>query len=293
MRELKDQSELDPFLRSAEDMLQNIKNDEFLQILRQHAGVVQSDLSYVDSQGKLQVDTDMLSKLQTSLLPVLVDALKYIPLPKISSSNHHRDFWIDNVVLCSYDIIPQNLKFHLEADSEISLPDIESKGTRTHLVIKLDKLLTELKDMEFYYRKKTFPELEDHGRVTFRITGNGANLTFTYKLLQEPQDTVPRISEGFASFDISNMEIIFDKSSLKHPLMVPMLTQMFKTQIRMEIELLVERNLKGFLEKLGDKMTNSLKEINRPFHYGLEATKKAVKSSQLAQVYEKRREKLE
>jgi len=293
MRELKDQTDLDPFLRSTEEMTENIKNDEFLQVLRQNAGVVQSDLSYMDSQGQLQVDTDMLSKLQSALTPLLVDALKYIPVPKIYSNDYHREFWLDKIVLCSYDIIPQNIKFHLEADSEISLPDIETKGTHTYLVIKLDKLLTELKDMEFYYRKKTFPHLEDHGRVTFRITGKGAKLTFTYKLNQGPQDTMPRITEGYASFDISEMSIDFDKSTLKHPHMVPMITQMFKTQIRMEIERQVEQNLMGFLQKLGDQMTNSLKQINRPFHYGLEAAKKAVKSSQLAQVYEKRREKLE
>jgi hypothetical protein len=293
MRELKDQADLDPFLNSANDMIENIKNDEFLQILSQHAGIVQSDLSYTDSQGLLQVDTDMLSKLQSVLLPVLVDALKYIPVPKIYSNDHHREFWLDKVVLCSYDIIPQNIKFHLQADSEISLPDIETKGTRTHLVIKLEKLLTELKDMEFYYRKKTFPELEDHGRVTFRIKGNGAKLTFTYKLLQGPQDAVPKISQGYASFDIAEMEIDFDKSTLKHPLMVPMLTQLFKTQIRMEIERQVEQNLTRFMDQLGERLTTSLKEMNRPFHYGLEAAKKAVKSSQLAQVYEKRREKLE
>jgi hypothetical protein len=293
MRELKDQADLDPFLDSAHDMISNIKNDEFLQILSQHAGIVQSDLSYTDTQGVLQVDTDLLSKLQSVLLPILVDALKYIPVPKIASSDHDREFWLDKVVLCSYDIIPQNIKFHLQADSEISLPDIETKGTRTHLVIKLEKLLTELKDMEFYYRKKTFPELEDHGRVTFRIKGNGAKLTFTYKLLQGPQDNVPKISEGYASFDIAEMEIDFDKSTLKHPLMVPMLTQLFKTQIRMEIERQVEQNLTKFMDQLGERLTSSLKEMNKPFHYGLEAAKKAVKSSQLAQVYEKRREKLE
>jgi len=242
---------------------------------------------------RFQVDTDILSKLQSALLPVLVDALKYIPVPKISSNDHNREFWLDKIVLCSYDIIPQNIRFRLEADSEISLPDIESKGTHTHLVIQLDKLLTELKDMEFYYRKKTFPELEDKGKVTFRIKGKGARLTFTYTLLQGPQDPMPRISEGHASFDIQEMEIDFDKSTLKHPKMVPMLTQLFKTQIRHEIERQVEGNLMRFLEKLGEKMTSSLKEINKPFQSGLEVAKKAVKSSQLAQVYEKRREKLE
>jgi hypothetical protein len=293
MRELREQEDLKAFLRASDELMDHIKNDEYLQILRHHAGVVQSDLSYVDSQGQLQVDTDMLSKLQTVLLPVLADALKYIPLPKIESKSAEREFWLDNVVLCSYDIIPENIRFHLESDSEISTRDIEVKSTHTNLVIQLDRLLTELKDVEFYYNKKTFPSFEEHGKATFRITGEGARLTFTYSLAQGPQDKVPRLREGYASFDISNMSIDLDKQTLKHPVMVPMLTTVFKTQIRQQIEREVENNLTGFVNKLGDMVTTSLSETNRPILSGIETARKAVKSTQIPQVYEKRREKLE
>jgi len=40
-------------------------------------------------------------------------------------------------------------------------------------------------------------------------------------------------------------------------------------------------------------MSANLKDVNKPFLSGLEQAKKAVKSSHMAQVYEKRREKLE
>jgi len=293
MRELREQEDLILFLEAADDMVNNIKNDEFLQILRQQAGIVQSDLSFMDSQGKVQVDTGLLSKLQSVLLPTLVDALKYIPVPRIYSNDNEREFWLDNLVICSYDIIPDNIKFHLETDSEVSVRDIEVKGTQTYLVIVLDKILTELKEISFFYRKKTFPSFEDQGKVTFRIKGNGAKLTFTYTLLQGPQDTVPRIREGYASFDITDMSIEFDKSTLTHDMMVPLLTQLFKVQIRQQIEKEVENNLTGFMKKVGEMMSKSLTEINRPFRTGLEAAKEVVKSSQLAQVYQKRREILE
>jgi len=293
MREFRDKPDFRLFLNSSEDMMNNIKNDEMLTVLRQHAGIVQSDLSYLDNDGKAVVDILAVGKLQAALLPVLVDALKYIPIPKIYSNDSEREFWLDNVVLCSYDIIPENIKFQLQTDTQVSMRDIEVKGTHTHLVIELDKLLTEIKDIEFFYRKKSFPGFEDHGKVTFRITGKGAKLVFIYNLLQRPEDKVPRISEGKASFDISAMSIDFDKSTLRHPTMVPMLTQLWKMQIRHQIEHEVESNLTGFINKLGDIMTTSLEQINRPFLTGLELAKNVVKSSQVAQVYEKRREKLE
>ena len=201
MREIKDE-DLNPFLQAADEMIENIKNDEFLQLLRQQAGIVKSDLSYVDSEGMVQVDTDMLSKLQKTLLPELAEALKYIPVPRIYSCDENREFWLDKIVLCSYDIIPENIRFHLETDSELSFTDIELKETHTHLVIVLNRLLTELKDVEFYYKKKTFPELEDSGRVTFRVKGDGARLKLTYNVVQGPEDKFPRIMEGNAFFDI-------------------------------------------------------------------------------------------
>jgi hypothetical protein len=292
MTELREQ-DLEPFLNSAENMMDNIKNDEFLQILRHHAGVVQSDLSYVDTQGKVQVDTDLLSKLQTALLPNLAEALKYIPVPKIQSCDRESEFWIDNIVLCSYDVIPDNIRFHLEADSELSIRDIEVKSSNTFLVIQLNRIRTELKDLEFSYKKKTFPTFEEHGRVTFRIKGDGSRLRFTYMLEQGPQDAVPKIKKGFASFSISDLDIEFNTKTLDHPVMVPMLTTLFKTQIRSKIEHQVESNLNGFMEKIGEMITSSISEMNRPFLSGIEMAKKAIKTTPIAQVYEKRREIME
>jgi hypothetical protein len=292
MKEIKE-DELKPFLQAADDLVENIKNDEYLQMLRQQAGVVQSDLSYVDTEGMVQIDTDMLSKLQKVLLPVLADALKYIPVPRIHSSDANREFTLDKIVLCSYDFLPENIKFHLESDSEISFKDVELKDTQTHLVIVLNRLLTEIKDVEFFYKKKTFPELEDSGRVTFRVKGNGAKLRLTYNVVQKPEDKAPRIMDGHAFFDISNLELEFDTKTLKHPVLVPMLGQMFKLQIKTQIEYQVEKNLTQWMNKLGEMIGNSITETNRPFVSGFEAARKVFKSSDMGKIYQQRKEKLE
>jgi len=268
-------------------MIDNIKNDEFLQLLRHHAGIIKSDLSYIDNDGTVQVDNDMLSNLQTVLFPLLADALKYISIPRIQSVTKNREYWLDNLILCTHDILPENILFHFE--TEVTLRDISLQGTHSHLVIELDHLFQEFKDVEFYYKKKTFPELSDTGRVTFRVKGQGAKLTLTYRVVQSPEDQVTRIMEGFANFSISEMEIVYDKSTLKHDVLVPMVTKMFKGQIKSQIERQVETNLTGFMIKLGDLLTNSITRVNRPFLSGIEAARKVVKTSR---VYEKKNEKL-
>jgi len=171
----------------------------------------------------------------------------------------------------------------------VSFHDITLQGTHSHLVIELDHLLTEFKDVEFYYKKKTFPEISDSGRVTFRVKGQGAKLVLTYKVVQSPEDNVTRIMEGYADFNINEMDIVFDKSTLKHDVLVPMLTKMFKKQIRSQIERQVEVNLTGFMIKLGELITGSITRVNRPFLSGIDAARRAVKTSK---VYEKKKEKL-
>jgi len=294
LREISDDEDIQPFFDSADEMIENIKNDEFLQILRHQAGIIQSDISFVDPDGVVQVDTDILGRLQDVLLPVLADALKYIPIPRIQSSDSKSEFWLDNIVICSYDIIPENIRFHLETDSEVSLRDLEQKTTNTHLVVHLDHLLTELKDVEFYYKKKSIPPFEEGpGRVTFREKGKGARLTLVYNVTQGPEDNAPRITEGYATFHISDMEINFDTSTLKHSVLVPMLTKVFKAFIKKQVEKQVEANLTGFIKKLGVLLTKAMVKANKPFMSGIDAARRAIKSSQVAQVYEKRREKLE
>jgi len=92
---------------------------------------------------------------------------------------------------------------------------------------------------------------------------------------------------------MSNLEIEFDTSTLSHPVLVPMLTKMFQVQIQQQIEHQVEKNLTAWMMNLGEMITNSIAQTNRPFMSGFEAARKALKASQMAQIYEKRREKLE
>jgi hypothetical protein len=112
-------------------------------------------------------------------------------------------------------------------------------------------------------------------------------------VVQGPEDRSPRIVEKSANFDISDLDIEFDISTLKHNVLVPMLTKLFKIQIKQQIEYQVEKNIVGFMKKLGELMSSSISETNRPFVSGFEAARKAVKSSPLAEIFQKRKEKLE
>jgi hypothetical protein len=290
----KDRNELEQIIDTVYQLIENIKNDEYVKDLRMRAGIVRSDLTYVDNEGRTKIDVDMLVKLQAALMPVLADTFQKIHIPRVDHSDPHLDFWVDNIVLCGYDIFPDNIRFNIEHETELSIRDIESRGSYTRLVIHLDKLRTEIRNIEFYFKKKTMPSLSDSGLVTFRIPENGAHLGIYFTIEERPGETHPRLSEGYAEFTIHKMDIEFDKSTLKHDVLLPMIIGLAKSTIISKIEKTVETYLSNALKQLGDRMTLALGEINRPFFGGkFGSVKETIRASDPAQVYSKRRVKLE
>jgi len=286
-------NELNNFLNRANELLENIQNDEFVRVLRHHAGLVANDLTYVDTEGKVQVDLEMLGKLRSVIVPVLAESFKYIPIPRIEYSDENRHYWVDNIVLCGYDVIPENVRFQIESDTEISIRDIETKSSYTTLIITLQHIRTELKNLEFYYKRKTFPELTDSGRVTVCLGGNGATLTIIFRVEQNPTDKHPNLTHGEAHFHIHKLDIEFDKGSLSHSILIPMITNMFKKKIQSQIETEVEAKLGQFVQSIGDQLTEALVTINRPLLTGFDTVRGLIKETEVRQVYERRREKLE
>jgi hypothetical protein len=291
----KEKNELEQFLDTGNQLIENIKNDEYVKELRTRAGIVRSDLTYTDNEGRTKIDVDMLVKLQAALMPVLADTFQKIHIPRIEHSDPRLDFWVDNIVLCGYDIFPDNIKFHIEREMELSIRDIESRGSYTRLVIDLDKIRTEIKNIEFYFKKKTMPSLSDSGLVTFRIPENGAHLGIYFTIEDRPGETHPRLTEGYADFSIRKMDIEFDKSTLKHDVLLPMIINLAKPAIHSKIEKAVETNLSNALKQLGDRLTLALGEVNRPSFLGgrLGSVKETIKASYPVQVNAKRKVKLE
>jgi len=136
--------------------------------------------------------------------------------------------------------------------------------------------------------------MSDSGRVTVRLGGSkGATLTLNFRVSQSPTDPIPRFRKGVASFDIQQLDIDFDKQSLHHNVLLPVVGKLFKSQIKRQIETEVERNLNKLINGLGERLTEQLVQANRPISSKLDRIRDAVKSTDLAQTFEKRQQKLE
>jgi len=135
--------------------------------------------------------------------------------------------------------------------------------------------------MKFAFKKKTFPEISDRGLVTVRIGGDGAVLNLNFIIDQYPGETKPQFIEGNANLNIrNNLEIEFDKSTIKHDLLIPMMISLFKQQIQQVIERVVQNNLTRVVHRMGQRLTQTLGDLNSPFFNGLEMANQVIKRNQ-------------
>jgi hypothetical protein len=293
MDNLRYKPEVENFLNASDELMENLKNDEFVSTLRERAGILLEDITYEDSQGNRQIDTQVVGNIQKVIVPVLADALKYIPIPKIEDANEQREYIVDNVVLCGYDIIPDNVFVHLESDSWLNIRELETERSKTRLVISLRNIRTELKDVKFYYKRKVFPKMEDSGLVTLRIGGSGATLTITFGVDQRPGDSVSKFKGGHVDFHIDDMDIEFDRATITHDILVPMITSLFKRNIIYSVERGVEDSLGEVVNDIGRRLSDALIGSGERLSKQFETMTESVKRGEFARKYRKRQEKLE
>jgi len=291
--QLRYKPEIEPFLDAANELIDKLKDDELVSMLRERAGILMDDLTYEDAKGNRQIDVDVLSSIRKAIVPILADALKYIPIPRIEDSNYKRDYIVENVVLCGYDIIPENIYVHLESDSWVNVRELETQRSRTRLVISLRNFRTEIKDVSFYYKRKTFPKLEEAGRASLRIGGNGATLVLTFLVEQRLGDSAAKFTGSSVNFHIEDLDIEFDKATLSHEVLVPMITVLFKRDIIHFIERGVEKNLGRLVNEVGSRLSQSMVGSENRFAKQLELMTEGVKNGEFSRKYRKRQEKLQ
>jgi hypothetical protein len=295
MDRMRDDHTVDNFFNSANELLDNLKNEEFIGMLRERAGILYQDLTYVDTQGNRQLDTKLLTNIRKFVVPMLADALKYIPIPPIQDSNSKREYIVENIVLCGYDIVPENISVHLVMDSSVNLKEVETERGRTELVISLRNFRTELKDVHFYFKRKVFPELEDSGRVTVQLGGKGATLTMTFQIDYVPEESMTKFTGSKVDMFIDDMDFAFDRSSIKHDILLPMVTSLFKRTIIHGIKRNVEKGLAGLINDLGYSLTKSMaeSETRKRFQNQLDWMAGTMKKEDFGRIYQQRVQKLE
>lgn len=214
-----------------------------------------SDISTVDKEGNYKLDYEALEQIRILVIPIMIEQLKYIPVENIDGSNEYYDFNIRNIVLSGYEIFPRNIKVQSKMDMNIVLRGNQPTTANGVIVMSSENITTSLKDLKFYYRRKSFPYLEDEGNADLEIGGRGLKVKVKFNVVGV--GSTLRIDECFVWTHIDKLDLKIHNSN--HDFLYKILRGAISQNVKTELE-----------KQIGDSLAHSVglakEKINTLLH---------------------------
>lgn len=217
------------------DWLKNVIDDPLNERLMSNWTRLIQDLLF-NSEGALSWKPELWADIRHVILPQLIDKAGYIPIPRAEYTDQSWDFVVENMALSGQNLFPNIVTIEARNYVKFSPHAGISDQTQHNFTIKLSQIQTDLRDVRFYFNKKTgFPKVKDSGIADVLIGGNG--ITTTIHLLGA--------EKGSGSvFNVKNVKVNIDQLKFsirdsKHDKLYRFLrifTKLVKTQVQRAVQ---------------------------------------------------------
>jgi len=161
----------------ARALIEDIKSDPTTNKLANDFQRLIQDL-LLDSRGNFTFKPEELRQFKILMTSLILEELKYIPIPKFSGSTDEYDVVIQNAHFYGYDLLPEHIQIKFESNIDLNLKDISADKACSELQIKVTSIKTHMRNVMFWFRKKKgLIRMEDAGTANIDLTGDGASLT--------------------------------------------------------------------------------------------------------------------
>jgi hypothetical protein len=265
-------------------LLDRIKNDsttnEFVNKLKK----LGQDLAF-NAQGypDIFVMEDSIIQIKNLLVPILKEQLSKISIARVDFVNDTYDVRIQDLAF-SGSFLPEQIDFHMKNDSHMDTQD-SSKDVMKHMLqFQIANIKPEFKNFKFYYKRKSFPQIEDYGVADMKISGQGALLRITWKIESKAGVAVASLAEVKCHIDKLELHIVGEKTKhdILDAILAPLVAKNIKNKISSSIEDYLLRKLSEFNDQINQflrsRPVDTLQEkanvaMQEAYKKGLEETK--------------------
>jgi len=269
-----------------EVLLQNIKADSTTQEFGEKVRKFVRDFA-LNKQGypDLNVMEDSLIQVKNMLIPLFKKQLEQIKIGKIEFYNDTWDVKIEDIGF-SGSFLPEHIDFHMRNDSHLDTTNPKNDVIRHILQSRISHIKPEFHNFKFYYRRKTFPKIEDWGMADMKIAGSGAYIQVTWVIASTGgQKPIARLAEVSCHIDKLDLHVIGEKThhDILDKMLIPFVSGTIKNKLSGTIEDLLRTKLADVNDKLNEllqsKPLETLKEkTNESLQQGFEKLQESTKS---------------
>jgi len=260
--------------QSIKVLLDNIQNDSVTKNFQEKISKLTEDLA-LNNQGKPDafVMSQSVDQLRIILVPILKKYLENIPIDRVDICSENYDIKIENIQFNAKDILPDYVNFFMDSKFHMDLREKQPNVATSRFWVQVSNIRPQFKNVKFWYKKKSFPSIEDYGVMDMGLGGDGISIKLVWELISEsglPPVAVLRKSRS----KIDRMDISISASQTKHgwldKILVTLLTPRIKQAVSKALEEYLTSNISGVndqintffksqpLEMLKEKVTEKL-----------------------------------
>lgn len=134
-----------------------------------------------DSEGSLKFKFDLWSDIRKVIVPTLIEEVGYIPIPRIEYTDESLDLVVENLTLQGRNLFPNIVQFEVHNFVKFSPYNAITDDHRHRITIKLEQMQADMRDVAFFYHKKTgLPKMKDSGLADVVLGGEGLSVHLAF-----------------------------------------------------------------------------------------------------------------
>jgi hypothetical protein len=244
-------------------MYYNISTDPNLLNLKSKTQTLIEDFMWVDEAGRMQINTELLGEMRHVLLPIMLESMQKMRLPVIEGTTKKMDFRVEDMVFSTYDLLPENIKLKTKNQAKIKSHTYNRPVLpRPHmdhvaLTFKLHHMQTRMENIRYWFRRNSFPKVEDAGLVDVAIVGGGFNLKV--KTLLRTTSKTPKFTVSAVKVRIDRLDVKFHDA--KYDWLLNFGTKLFRKRIQRQMELQIENRIREYGVRIEKALNRALKRF--------------------------------
>jgi hypothetical protein len=259
MNNVKYRTKYQLLLSESQALFECIVNDTDVVNLQEKAKSFLQNFAVRDkTSGEITFDTDLLMRMRKYLVPFFVELMDKIPIPVIEGSTDEYEFKLENIVFSGYDIIPEHIEIHSRSDMDLNVKDLNAEKINSFTTIKISHIMTKIENMKFWFKRKTFPAIEDSGLADVELRGNeGAKLLVDMQMLIRDNNPIFRVMSSHVEIDRLRITV----TEAKHEWLLNVFAAVFETKLKETMSRSIEEKMNTLIKSLEEGFTNVVNQF--------------------------------
>jgi hypothetical protein len=249
-----------------------MSNDEYVRDLQERLSIVADDLYWIDSEGRRRIDVDAAGDVSAAVGEALRKQLSHLTLGEVSGDSKGVRYRLADLTIDAK--IPEKLEFHLESDAVLNTGREVKSSKRFESELNITTTLRGIqmcaRGVHFWYESSTISE---SGVMDVCIPSADLTIDFVYSP-SVPKETQGGYSKELlggkrglyqfmrakTSLSISDLDISYHTDTLRHTILVPILTALYKPYLIHRFESGIQNAMNTGMKEAGTRISELLSQ---------------------------------